>query len=252
MKDFPASPLVIAHRGYRMRFPENTLPAFDAAWNAGARMVELDVQWSRDGRIMVHHDTSLERCSNGKGMVREHNAYFLRQLDAGSWFSRAFAGTVIPFLEEVVAGVPEGGWLNVEVKPEAVSEAKNMSRMLASLMAICAPLKGRIVVSSFHHGFLKQLARLPHAPFIGVLSSRWQKEEALLAFATELKAFAWHPDHRGLEKTVVRRMKEAGLRVYPYTVNDQDRAAALLAMGVDGFFSDDAEILKGRDGYDST
>ncbi|TYT73368.1 glycerophosphodiester phosphodiesterase [Desulfobotulus mexicanus] len=239
----PDSPLVIAHRGYRAVFPENTLPAFQAAWQAGARMAELDVQWSRDGRLMVHHDTTLDRCSNGSGLLKDHDADFLKALDAGSWFSDKFAGISIPFLREVVATVPEGCWLNVEVKPEAVPDSRHMAKMVASLISACAPLKGRLIVSSFNHLFLQHLSRLPLPPLIGVLSQKWQKDEEILELCIKTGAFSWHPDHRTLEKKAVQRMKSEGFSVYPYTVNDKKRAEELLSMGVDGFFSDHVRIL---------
>lgn len=238
-KNFPESPLVIAHRGYRTKFPENTLPAFRAAWQAGASMAELDVQWSRDGKLMVHHDATLERCTGIKGFLSERDASFLRTLDAGSWFSPDFRGTKIPFLEEVVAEVPENAWLNVEVKPESVMGGKSMGKMIAQLADACAPLEGRVLISSFHHAFLARCSRLRNPPLLGLLSPWWQDSRAVLPLCREMNAFSWHPYQNTLTKTGIRRMKAFGFRVYPYTVNDEKRARSLLKAGIDGFFSDD-------------
>lgn len=245
---FPKSPLVIAHRGYKAAFPENTLPAFSAAWQAGIRMVELDVLWSRDGRLMAHHDATLDRCTIGRGPLQQQDSAFLRSLDAGIWFSPAFSGTAIPFLEEVVASVPTGCWLNVEVKPEAVMGGRATGKMIATLGTALRPLEGRVLISSFHHGFLRQLAKLARPPLLGVLSGPWKNACYILSLCREISAFSWHPFFGGLKKAHVVRMKAFGIRVYPYTVNDPQQAVALLGMGVDGFFSDDVTILK-KDGF---
>lgn len=241
---FPASPLLIAHRGYRARFPENTLPAFQAAWEAGARMAELDILWSRDGRLMVHHDATLNRCTSGSGPLQHQDAAFLRSLDAGGWFSENFSGVPIPFLEEVVASVPDSCWLNVEVKPEAVMGARHPGTMITALLRAIAPLEGRVLVSSFHHGFLRHLSRLSHPPLLGVLSGRWKDPLYLLSLCREIRAFSWHPYYGNLMAPHIARMKAFGIRVYPYTVNDPEQATRLLAMGVDGFFSDEVTLLR--------
>ncbi|MDL2286911.1 hypothetical protein LJC24_05730 [Desulfococcaceae bacterium OttesenSCG-928-F15] len=242
-QDFPESPLVIAHRGYRTKFPENTLPAFRAAWNAGARMAELDVQWSRDGKLMVHHDATLDRCTGTKGFLSEMDASFLRTLDAGSWFSPEFGGTKIPFLEELVAEVPENAWLNVEVKPESVMGGRSMGKMIAQLAEACAPLEGRVLVSSFHHGFLERCSKLSKPPLLGLLSPWWQDSRAILPLCLQMNAFSWHPSQKTLSRTGLQRMKAFGFRVYPYTVNDEKRAANLINAGADGFFSDDPLLM---------
>lgn len=243
-KTFPKSPLVIAHRGFRTKFPENTLPAFRAAWETGSRMVELDVQWSRDGKLMVYHDATLERCTGIKGFLGEMDAAFLRSLDAGSWFSGDFAGTKIPFLEEVIAEVPKNGWLNIEVKPEAIMGGKSMGRMMAQLAETCAPLEGRLLISSFHHAFLERCSKLRNPPFLGLLSPWWQDSRAVLNLCRRINAFSWHPSQATLIHTGIRRMKAFGFRVYPYTVNDKMQAEKLLHAGIDGFFSDDPLLLE--------
>ncbi len=95
-------PLVFAHRGAKRVAPENTLPAFEAAIRLGADGVELDVQYSSDGKLVIFHDFNLEKTSNGTGRVVSHTFDDLRKLDAGSHFSPEFAGTQIPTLDEVL------------------------------------------------------------------------------------------------------------------------------------------------------
>jgi len=89
-------PLIFPHRGANQVAPENTLPAFQAAVDLGADGVELDVQYTSDGHLVVFHNPSLEKTSDGTGRVTSHTLEELRKLDAGSWFDPKFAGTPIP------------------------------------------------------------------------------------------------------------------------------------------------------------
>ena len=98
-------PWVVAHRGYRGSYPENTLVAFEAAIRANTDMIELDVSLTRDRIPVVIHDNTLDRTTNGSGPVSEHTLAELKELDAGSWFSTKFSGEAIPTLEELLMSV---------------------------------------------------------------------------------------------------------------------------------------------------
>src|SRR5215510_4073745 len=91
----PDRPLVVAHRGIPVRFPENTMPSFRAAIAGGAEMIEADVQLSRDGVLVMMHDTTVDRTTNGKGPLADLTYEELGALDAGGWFGPAFVGTGI-------------------------------------------------------------------------------------------------------------------------------------------------------------
>lgn len=93
---------ITAHRGYSAQYPENTLLAFEKAVEAGAERIELDVHFSKDQQIIVHHDYYLGRTNNSSGLVSSHSYTSLKQLDAGSWFSPKFTDLKIPLLEEVL------------------------------------------------------------------------------------------------------------------------------------------------------
>src|SRR2546422_9566675 len=95
-------PLISAHRGFAAAAPENTLPALDLAWRAGATVADIDVQLTRDGRVVVMHDRSVTRTTNGSGLVRDLTFGELKALDAGAWFDRKFAGERLPALAEVL------------------------------------------------------------------------------------------------------------------------------------------------------
>ena len=111
-------PTVIAHRGFSAIAPENTLPAFQNAIDAGADMIEFDIRLTRDQQFVVIHDATLERTTNGRGIVENHTLSELQTLDAGSWFGREFAGTVLPSLGETLSLCRNRILVNIEVKTE--------------------------------------------------------------------------------------------------------------------------------------
>ncbi len=107
---------VCAHRGASKTHPENTLPALREAVRLGASMIEFDVQLTRDGTLVLMHDTTVDRTTNGHGKVSELDWKELRKLDAGSWKGKAFEGVTIPNFEEALAVLPRDVWLNCHLK----------------------------------------------------------------------------------------------------------------------------------------
>lgn len=105
-----------AHRGAMLTHPENTIAAFQAAIRAGAQMIEFDVYLTRDEKLVVIHDRTVDRTTNGTGLVSELTLQQIKELDAGSWKSPEFAGENVPTLKEVLAVMPENIWLNVHLK----------------------------------------------------------------------------------------------------------------------------------------
>jgi glycerophosphoryl diester phosphodiesterase len=112
-------PWIIGHRGYSAKYPENTLIAYQAALVAGATMVELDVMFSRDRKIVVIHDTTLSRTTNGHGTVADFTLAELSRLDAGSWFDAHSANQHLPELSEVLDLVKDRAYVNIEIKSNA-------------------------------------------------------------------------------------------------------------------------------------
>lgn len=105
-----------AHRGAMTSHPENTIPAFEQSIASGAQMIEFDVQFSRDSALIIMHDGTLDRTTNGSGEVALTDSKVIRSLDAGSWKDKAFAGTQVPVLREVLEMMPANIWLNVHLK----------------------------------------------------------------------------------------------------------------------------------------
>lgn len=119
-----------AHRGAMDTHPENTLPAFRAAIEAGAHMIELDVCLTKDNQMVLMHDAAVDRTTNGKGRVIDLTLEEIRLLDAGSWKSSEFTGVKVPLLEEVLDIMPRNIWLNIHLKRD-----EHLSVMVARLLS---------------------------------------------------------------------------------------------------------------------
>lgn len=111
-----ASKGICAHRGANKTQPENTLAAFNEAILLGAHMIEFDVQLTKDHKLIIMHDETVDRTTNGSGKVSQLTFEEIRKLDAGSWKSDKFAGEKVPTLQEVLHMMPENIWLNVHLK----------------------------------------------------------------------------------------------------------------------------------------
>ncbi|MFZ0132185.1 MAG: glycerophosphodiester phosphodiesterase family protein [Desulfobacterales bacterium] len=238
-------PVIIAHRGYRQRFPENTLAAFAAAFGSGAPMVELDVTLTRDRLAVVLHDDTLERTTNGRGQVRDFTLEELKRLDAGSWFDPRFAGERLPSLEEALDLCAARGMVNIEIKAGAFEADRPADAIEEQVLRAVAQrdMNARVLVSSFDARFLARIAESPVAPAIGLLTDA-RSAVGPLSLCQRLRAFSWHPEYRGVTAEKVREMHAAGIKVLAYTVNRQADFLRLLQMGVDGVFSDDPPLLQ--------
>ena len=222
---------VIAHRGASGTCPENTLAAFRRAETLGAHMIELDVQLTRDGEVVVMHDDTLDRTTDGRGRLARHTLAELRALDAGSWFDRRFAGEGVPTLGEVLAAV--GLPINVELKAGGGSglEARTLEIVEA------AGALGRIIFSSFDPASLKRLRQLTADAQIGVLWARPRFSQAL-AIAKRVAARAVHIRKTLASPRGLAAARDAGLVTRVWTVNEPREFAPLERAGASGVFTD--------------
>jgi len=239
-------PLIIAHRGYSARFPENTLASFEAAAAAGAPMLELDVTLSRDRQVVVIHDDTLERTTSGNGRVSDHSLSALQELDAGSWYDSRFAGQRIPLLEQVMDALLPGTMINVEIKVSAFEDsppADAIERQVLALSRRFGALE-KILVSSFEMRFLERLCSAEPSLRLAWISEV-PLDDTTCRRLEALEAFSWHPDFKILDAEQVGRAHARGLRVFPWTVNSQEESRELFALGIDGLITDDPVRIAG-------
>lgn len=237
-------PAVTAHRGASGDAPENTLAAIKLAAEQGAQWIEIDVNITRDGVAVLHHDDDISRCSDGTGLVIERSAAELRALDGGGWFDPDFEGEPIATLTECLDLCLELDLsINLEIKPSSGWE-------LPTTRAIAETLDNHhalppIVLSSFSHLALQSAAQIapqhPRASLFVVAPPDWRQ------FTGQIDACNIHLHANSLlDSSQIARFQEAGLRVYCYTVNTVDAANILLQLGVDGVISNyPGQLLQG-------
>ncbi|HKN13428.1 MAG TPA: glycerophosphodiester phosphodiesterase family protein [Candidatus Binatus sp.] len=228
--------LNIAHRGASGTFPENTLSAFRAAIDAGADMCELDVQLSRDGGVVVIHDETVERTTDGKGEVAELTLEELKRLDAGAKFKGgALTGERISTLDEVFAVTSGRCGLNIELK------AGGLEHQVAQIMQARNAFSDSIV-SSFDWEYLKKIQQLHFNIRVGLLAE--EKPVDLMMNAVAMRAHAINPRWDMVTADLCKAAHERDLRVYTWTVDADARMRALVECGVDGIMTNYPERLR--------
>ena len=220
------------------------MAAFKGALDAGVKMIELDVNMTRDRKLVVIHDDTLERTTNGQGPVSAHRLDELRELDAGSWFHPEFSGERIPTLQEVLDLAGGRIWINIEIKSKAY-EAHGPPDAVEN--QVLEPIDAKnladtVLISSFEWQILENVRKIGDTPAIALLSDQAADMDTV-EICKGLHALSWNVDHRVLDGDQVAMMHAAGIRVYAYTVNSRTLLERLLEMGVDGIFTDDPVAL---------
>jgi glycerophosphoryl diester phosphodiesterase len=226
---------IIAHRGASWDAPENTLAAARLAWEQGADALELDLHLTRDGRLAVIHDEDLRRTTGDPRRVAEATLAELQALDAGRWKGAKFAGEKIPDLAAVLAVVPRGRRVFIEIKggPEVVAE-------LTRVVSASGLAAGQVVVISFDHLAAQAAKRaLPQHEAAWIIDAPEAMGEStlgqLLQISRELALDAL--DFEGswpIDEGFVQQIHGQRFKLYVWTVDDARKARRLLLAGVDG------------------
>lgn len=262
---FGAAPLLIAHRGYRACYPENTLCAFAQSLGR-CGMIELDVQLSADRVAMVFHDDLLTRTSDAPAVavqlgmtglaLRDWPFAALRRLDVGSWFIQADpfgairSGAVnpasllacmpqrMPTLREVLVWATANRLpLNVEIKATEQSPGERSVAAVVVDEIRRASATDLVLVSSFDHDLLR--ACRDRAPEIALAAlQEGAHPPDLLPYLRSLGVVAYHPEDSLVDASLVAALRSAGVHVNVFTVNDPMRQGQLFAFGVTGIFTD--------------
>ena len=226
--------LCFGHRGARGHEPENTLRSVRRALELGADGIEVDVHFTA-GELLVIHDETLERTTDGKGRVAAQTFAYLRSLDAGQ-------GERIPTLAEVCELVNRRAVINVELK--GAGTAAPVAALIAGYVHGRGWSQENFLVSSFDHQQLETARSLLPDLRLGVLSLR--PSRAVAEFAGRLGAWSLHPHLRQVTAKLVNDAHRRGLKVIVFTVNTAEEIARCRELGVDGVFSDFPERVAGR------
>ena len=237
------SAFVAGHRGDRADAPENTMPAFEAAFAGGLDVVETDIQLTSDGFPVLLHDPTVDRTTNGKGAVADLTLEQVEALDAGSWYAKEFAGTRIPQLGEfldLLAATPHKRAL-LELKEYWTPQ--DIGVVLAQIYA--RGVQNRVVFAGFHLGTIANLGDT--APAIPRVIIRRDLPEDPVGLASFYGAIAIMTSPWSLETypDAVSDMHAAGLGVLVYTLNSEKRWTEATSYGVDGIVTDTPSDLDG-------
>lgn len=214
------SPLIVGHRGSAGTHPENTKASILAAANSKIDWVEVDVQMTKDGQLVITHDFTVDRCSNGHGRVDNHTFEELSKLDFGAWFGAHFQGEPILSFEELLTLAEQKNLgINLEIKTENqdIDNIELLVKTLLSKLADTSINNQQIVLSSFNHQVMRTLHQHSKGYKLGVISKRLSAKDWRLL--EEISAFSCHLYYRWTSAQHIEKLHRAGYQVWCYTVN---------------------------------
>ncbi len=222
----------IGHRGAKGHQPENTLPSFQKAFSQNADGIELDVHICKTGEVVVIHDFTVDRTTNGTGLISEFSLADLKKLKIEKQFQ-------IPTLEEVLEIVPSGKLINIELKGK--NTAKPIVKIIENAIAKNQFSNNNFLISSFDHEQLRQAFCLNSKLNFGVLTE--DDLETAMEVAREILAKAIHPHFSLLTEQNVQEIQKQGFKIFPWTVNETEDIERIKDYKVNGIITDFPERI---------
>jgi len=232
---------VIGHRGAACLAPENTLASIRAAAATGVKWVEIDVSLIAQGGLIIFHDDTLDRCTNGSGVTREADPIVVSQLDAGAWFGAYFDKEKVPTLIEALDCIQTLGLgLNLEIKHDSVDVDAIVPAVLETLKEYWVD-NDKLLISSFNHAALCLVFELDSLRHLGQLYSAipkdWQTQ------LEQIHAYSLNCDYSWLTREQAQQVKSAGYKLLCYTVNDAQRVNDHWEWGMDAVITDNPMLF---------
>jgi glycerophosphoryl diester phosphodiesterase len=240
-------PFVIAHRGTSGRYPENTLPAFRHALSLGVDFVELDVVSTADGAVVVSHDTSVDRTTNGAGQIAAMSLREIKVLDAGAWYAPEFAGERILTLDEALdLFANHATRLCIEIKGDTPPESIETARRTVTRLQERDYLQS-VVISSFDTECLRMIKTWEPELATGLDPDRqdgtytpWQLCQQVLKCHANLLLHR----HETLTRAIVDEAHLHGLGVWTWTVNTPEAMHRVTQLDIDAVMTDHPDVLR--------
>lgn len=242
-------PINIAHRGGSKLAPENTIAAFKNAIKIGVDMIEIDVHLSKDGEIIVIHDGSVDKTTNGKGEIKDLTLAEIKKLDAGSWFSDKYVNEKVSTLSEVLQAIDGKAKLLIEIK-DGDEKYPGLEKKIVEAIKEQNALNW-VVVQSFNKNSILRIKKIyPELitfyllgnnfdDFYNNLTKQLNSNESI---DKRFKGIA--PHHSRLDADKVKLLHSAGYEVYTFTVNSKEDLQKTIDYGVDGIITDIPDVLK--------
>lgn len=240
MKELQFEPPLIAHRGASAFAPENTLASFTKAVQLKANWIEFDVQEAACGELVVFHDETLDRTTNGKGKLDHYPYTHLKTLDAGSWFDPIFAGEHIPTLAEALSFICDHG-ISANIELKAAIAGNQFIKRVRELITYYQP-QSTLLFSSFDWTLLAQLRQTDPHCLIALLmeeyDSRWS------SFYQSLNCNALSLNYKLVNDQNMSKFKELIKPILlSYTINDRNLAKLQFKYGINAIFTDQPNLL---------
>ena len=211
-------PMIVGHRGVAGTHPENTQASIEQAAKLGLKWIEVDIQPTLDDQLVVCHDHTLERCSDGTGRVDEHTLAELKQFDFGSWKSSEFEDEKILTLTELLALVEELDLsVNLEVKVDTRHQPAHVVELLHDELIRCSMDTDRILISSFSHRVVEEVKKHMPQYRVGMITEQLAQEDKTTV--ESVNAFSCHLNYANLTKADIEYLKQTGREIWCYTVN---------------------------------
>lgn len=239
-----AGALIVAHRGASRYAPENTLAAFRLALKQGTRAVECDVRLTKDDQLVVIHDATVDRTTDGSGLVSAMSLDAIRGLDAGRWFGAEFTGERVPLLEEVLRLVRGRALIQIEIKNDPTPTTGIGARVVDAIVG-CG-IEGDALVMSFDHEAVRIVRNLRSDTTTGILYAARLVDPVAAARAAGATALCL--DWAYLDRKVMAQARGAGLGVCVWTVDHEAGFKRCRELGVDAVSSNDPPLLLGSAG----
>ncbi|WP_431794647.1 glycerophosphodiester phosphodiesterase [Bacillus altitudinis] len=227
---------IIAHRGSSSAAPENTIAAFDVAVKQGADYIELDVQMTMDQHVVVIHDDTVDRTTNGNGLVKSYTLDQLKKLDAGSWFDQQYTNERIPTLQEILERYSQRIGILIEIKhpKRQIGIEKAVARIINRFA-----YSRHIMIQSFDVHALQRIKAF--AP--SLRTALIIKPDAFKLTKRKLTTYSSLANCLNMKKTMINRwwidrIHTFGMDVFIWTVKDQKTADRIKKYPIDGVVTD--------------
>lgn len=242
-------PLIIAHRGASSVAPENTLVAFTKAVELGANILEIDVRQTKDSQLVIIHDGTVDRTTNGKGKISGFTMQEVKKLDAGSWFSRQYQNERIPTLAELFAIADSSVMIIIEIKDEEEVSPGITERVLSLIKQYGK--EEHVMLKSFYPDAIQKFKRLApdiprvyvfafHIPWLNFTFGTVPRFENVF----EIPATYLQVHRRALTESFIRASHKKGFKVIVWGVKKEDDMLEFVDAGVDGIETDNPKLLR--------
>lgn len=241
--------IIFAHRGVSGHYPENTMSAFRAAVMNGF-WIELDVTFTRDRKIAVIHDDTLDRTTNGIGPVNEMDYKLIQRLGAGYIYSRNFPNERVPLLQDVCRLIAENQNISMNIEIKSSSFERDFSREGIEKKVLDTVyefnIKKNVIISSFQSEILNRIRKTDQEIRISYLSEKADKidQKSILSDCEELKVFSLNLPQEEIGSELFLKAREKDIPVFVYTVNTEEEFKKVKAADVAGIFTNYPEEMK--------